>query len=135
MPQKKETGMAEESSQQVYLMFLMEDTSRLEQSQAVERLQNQLRGRLLNEGYDEVAKSLQRVREDPQKLDLGVTLGVVLAAPAVVTIARGIADFVRSLAPKATKLELRRPDGTTLRIETRSAEEIQTALHAAVTNS
>jgi hypothetical protein len=117
---------------EISLMLVMPDAPRLEQSQAVGRLQDQLKGRLISEGFHEVADSLKRVREDTRTQDLGVMLGIVLASPALVTIAKGIADFIRGLAPKATLLEVGCPNGSKLRIESRSAEEIEATLRTAL---
>jgi hypothetical protein len=124
--------MLARTDQEISLMLVMPEAPRLEQSQAVGRLQEQLNGRLISEGFKEVAASLKRVREDTRTQDLGVTLGIVLASPALVTVAKGIADFIRGLAPKATLLEIGCPNGTKLRIESRSAEEIEAALHTAL---
>ena len=61
-----------------------------------------------------------RVRTDAETMDFGSTLAVVLAAPAVVQLAKGIANWLtRSPTSKVTVIG---PDGTTI-VENISARD------------
>jgi hypothetical protein len=73
----------------------------------------------------------RRARTDPDAMDFGTTLVVVLAAPAIVELAKGIAAWLgRTYSSKVT---ITRPDGTVVveNIGAREAANLAERLQAA----
>jgi hypothetical protein len=83
-------------------------------SQINRELEESLGRRLRSAGHSNEAESLKLVRQNPNAQDLGSIVSVVLAAPAIIELARGIADYLRRLAPKDRKIVL---NGGEIKIE------------------
>jgi hypothetical protein len=56
--------------------------------------------------------SIERLRDDPSAQDFGATLVLLLAAPAAVEVAKGIARWLERY--QSAKLRIESPDGTLL---------------------
>jgi hypothetical protein len=76
----------------------------------------------LRRTLQEVDPTIQakRVRSDQDAMDIGTTLEIVLAAPAIVELAQGISDWLRRT--HSSKVTLIGQDGTTI-VENISARE------------
>jgi hypothetical protein len=92
--------------------------TQLQTSRIGRELEESLGRRLRSAGHRTEAESLKLIRQNPNGQDLGSIVSIVLAAPVVVELARGIADYLRRLAPKErtivlsdakTRLELSNP--------------------------
>jgi hypothetical protein len=62
----------------------------------------------------------KRVRTDPEAMDFGVTLSIVLAAPAIIELAKGISNWLNRT--HSSKLTVIASDGTVI-LENVSARE------------
>jgi hypothetical protein len=100
------------------------------QSDATDALSKTLTAHLRTAGLIDVARTVNRVRDNREAQDQGTVVGVVLAAPAIVQIAKGIADFIRGLAPKNRKIILKRPGGRSLQLDNPTKAELTAALEA-----
>jgi hypothetical protein len=78
--------------------------TRLQISQINRDLEESLGRRLRGAGYPAEADSLKLIRPNPNEMDLGSVVGVALAAPAIVELARGIAAYLARLAPAERKI-------------------------------
>ena len=71
----------------------------LQVSQINRDLEESLGRRLRGAGHKAEAESLKLIRQDPNAQDLGSIVSVALGTPAVVELARAVADYLKRLAP------------------------------------
>jgi hypothetical protein len=99
-------------------------------SDATEALMKTMTAHLRRSGFIDVARSVARLRDDRQAQDPGALIGIVLAAPAMVQVAKGIADYLRGLAPKDRRFEMKLPDGSSIAFDNPTMAELETAMTA-----
>jgi hypothetical protein len=75
------------------------NASKLERSQVNRDLYEAIGRRLRAAGYNREAEELQLVSDDKSAMDFGATIIAILATPAVVALAKGIANYLVKLAP------------------------------------